>query len=736
MSNLKFYENNNGKTLICIGVGVLEVDGLYFKDYAGDGKLLPYADHRLSNEIRAQDLVNRMTVDEMLGLMLHSAHQTIPALPRTMMDQGMYNGLEFSESGANSWDLTDQQKKMIKQEHLRHLLATNYQDIETAVKWNNNLQRCAEATRLGIPVNISSDPRHGSGGDGVEFKSAEIPVSKWPEGIGMAATFDAEVARKYANIVSKEYRALGIATALGPQIDLATDPRWFRLNDTYGSHAKLVADLAKATCNGFQTTKQSLDGWGAESIVAMAKHWPGGGSGEGGRDAHYPFGKYAVYPGGNFEEHLIPFTEGAFKLDETKCCAAIMPYYNIPWGVGVENVAQAYNEYIIKDLLLEKYQYEGVVCTDWNITPDMTPSVGMYVMGGKPHGVEELSVAERYLKLMMNGVNQIACIDKADDIKKAYVLGCEKFGESAITEKVKISAFKTLLNMFRLGLFENPYLDVSESLTVIGCEAHLQAGFEAQLKSIIMLKNKNNVLPLRKHIKVYSPDRFIGKKTNFIRFEDDEKQIETVISSEYFEQVATPEEADVAIVFVENPLGNNGFEMEELKAGESGYSPISLQYRPYTAQHARENSIAGGDPREENPDRNYFGKSTTTANESDLDNVIAMKEKMNGKPVIVSMTVRNPAVMAELEPYADAILVEFGISKKAVYEVLTGGYEPSGLLPVQFPKDMETVEIHCEDVAFDIEAYSDELGHKYQFGFGMNYSGQIDDARTRKYRIN
>ena len=713
----------------------MEVDGLKFKDYASNGKLLPYADWRLDEYTRAIDLVERLTIDEMMGLMLHSAHQTIPARPRTMMNQGMYSGKEFSESEANPWDLTDQQMEMIEREHLRHILATNYENVETAVKWNNNLQKLAEKTGHGIPVNISSDPRHGSGGDGVEFKSAEIEVSKWPEGIGMAATFNPNIAREYANIVSKEYRALGIATALGPQIDLATDPRWFRLNDTYGSHSGLVADLAKATCDGFQTTENTETGWGMDSIIAMAKHWPGGGTGEGGRDAHYPFGKYAVYPGNNFDEHLIPFTKGVFNLDKTKHCAAIMPYYNIPWNQSGENVAQAYNEYIIKDLLLGKYEYEGVVCTDWNITSDMTPSVGMYVMGGKPHGVELLSVPERYLKLMMNGVNQIACIDSADDIKKAYELGCEQFGTDVMTEKIKLSAFKTLVNMFRLGLFENPYLDLEESQKIIGCNDHVEAGFNAQLASIVMLKNKNGILPLQKKIKVYSPDRYIGKKTNFIRFEDDEKHIKTVISAEYFEQVATSEEADVAIIFVENPLGNNGFEMAELKIGESGYSPISLQYRPYTAEHARGHSIAVGDPREVSQNRSYFGKSTTTANETDLDNVIETKKKMNGKPVIVSMTMNNPTIFAELEPYADVILVEFGVQKKAIYEVLTGGYEPTGLLPVQLPKNMETVEKHCEDVAFDIEAYTDELGHKYQFGFGINYSGKIDDERTKKYCI-
>ncbi len=125
------------------------------------------------------------------------------------------------------------------------------------------------------------------------------------EEIGLAATFDPDIVKRFGEIASKEYRALGIATALSPQIDMATDPRWGRFNGTFGEDPKLATDMARAYCDGFQTTRNGLDGtagWGADSVNAMVKHWPGGGSGEGGRDAHFNFGKYAVYPGGNFED--------------------------------------------------------------------------------------------------------------------------------------------------------------------------------------------------------------------------------------------------------------------------------------------------------------------------------------------------------------------------------------------------------------------------------------------------
>lgn len=112
-------------------------------------------------------------------------------------------------------------------------------------------------------------------------------------------------------------------------------------------------------------------------------------------------------------------------------------------------------------------------------------------------------------------------------------------------------------------------MELEESVKIIGCQEHAELGFEAQLKSVVMFKNKNNVLPLQKKIKVYSPDRYTAKRTNFIKFEDEERQSKSTISSEYFEQVNMSEDADIEIVFVVNPLVNNGFEMDELREGKS-----------------------------------------------------------------------------------------------------------------------------------------------------------------------
>ena len=203
-------------------------------------------------------------------------------------------------------------------------------------------------------------------------------------------------------------------------------------------------------------------------------------------------------------------------------------------------------------------------------------------------------------------------------------------------------------------------------------------------------------------------------------------------AADYFVVVDTPEEADAAVCFIESPI-SVGYDPEDRKRGGSGYVPVTLQYRPYEAKQARLHSLAGGDPLETSDDRSYRGKWNTAANEEDLDLVIETKKRMGERPVIVSVNLKNPMVMAELEPYADAVLVDYGVSPQAVLDVITGRFIPCGLLPLQMPADMDTVERQAEDEAFDMECYKDSEGHIYEFGFGMNYDGVIEDVRTEKY---
>ena len=323
--------NQKGKRLTMARASFKYCDGYAFKNLSGCDGLLPYEDWRLSAQERAKDLAKRLSVEQIAGLMLWSPHQLVPFVPGLPF-KGHYDGGEFIPGVTDPAALTDEQKKFVEEEQLRNFLLVNTESAATAARWNNALQAKAEQCQWGIPVCISSDPRHAAGKKGAEFSGTGKEVSRWPEGLGMAATFDPELMKQFAQVIAKEYRALGISQALGPQIDLATDPRWMRLEDTMGAQVDMVTAFAKAYCDGLQTTDGEVDGWGKDSVAAMVKHWPGGGTGEAGRDAHYAYGKYAVYPGGRFEEHKKPFTEGAFKLDgPTAKAAAVMPYYTVSW---------------------------------------------------------------------------------------------------------------------------------------------------------------------------------------------------------------------------------------------------------------------------------------------------------------------------------------------------------------------------------------------------------------------
>ncbi|RCW50222.1 glycoside hydrolase family 3 protein [Paenibacillus prosopidis] len=722
------------------GVSIINADGFAFKDLNKDGKLDKYEDWRLSPEERAKDLASKMSIEQIAGLMLYSGHQAVPASDGFF--SASYNGKPYSESGAKPYDLSDQQIEFLTRDHLRHVLLTSVESPEIAAHWNNNVQALAEGIGLGIPANNSSDPRHSSDASKEYNAGAGGAISMWPETLGLAAAFDPALVQKFGEIAAKEYRALGIATALSPQIDIATDPRWARFDGTFGEDPKLSADLAQAYIDGFQTSTKEraiVDGWGYDSVNAMVKHWPGGGSGEGGRDAHFGYGKYAVYPGNNFEEHLIPFLEGAFQLKGgTEKASAIMPYYTISYNqdqVNGENVGNSYNAHIIGDLLRHKYGYDGVVCTDWAITDDEGPDISRLFPGGRSWGVEQgYTVAERHYKALMAGVDQFGGNNDAGPVLEAYRIGVAEHGEAYMRGRFEQSAVRLLKNMFRVGLFENPYCEAEETARIIGHADYMTAGYEAQLKSVVLLKNKGQVLPLQKMKTVYIPKRHRQAGTSWFGFPTpayDGYPVSLDVVRKYFNITDDPETADFALVFITGADSGSGYSKADAEAGGNGYVPISLQYGPYTAEHARETSIAGDERDVLN--RTYKGKTISAVNVSDLEAVLKAKEVMKGKPVIVSLQLSKPSIVAEFEAAADAIVAAFGVQDQAVLDIITGEAEPSALLPMQMPANMKTVEEQFEDVPHDMEVHVDSEGNAYDFAYGLNWSGVISDGRTERY---
>jgi len=749
VSHWSEYSNKNG---ICLreqsggptlgwsedsGLKVLQIGNKYYKDFDRDGELDVYEDWSSKPEERAADLVSKLSIEEMAGLMLCSHMQNVPG-----SDVNHYGGKIFKESDANAWDLTDEQKEFLDRHQVRSILMAAVESLESEAKWVNNVQKYAEGLGHGIPVVILSDPRNGGNSD-MEFEAGcGGDISVWPNSIAMGATFDPSIAEEFGRVASAEYRAMGISTALSPQIDIAPEPRWWRFDGTYGEGVELTTDMARAYCDGFQTSpkgKRISGVWGYESVNAMAKHWYGYGAQEGGREGHFATGEYSVFPGGNLAMFKKPYVDGAFKLKGgSGCVAAVMTCYTIlkdqdPSG---ENVAVSYSDKFIAQDLRRDCKFDGIICTDWDVTFDCT-DLGPWGKG-KPWGVEDLSVAERHYRILRVGIDQFGGCNDIRPVMKAYDMWVRDFGEESARKRFEESAYRILLAMFRTGVFENPYVDYDSARTVVGSSAFMEAGYKAQQKSVVMLKNAGSPLPLAAGVKVYVPKRHFPAIPGVWGGMSEDKVdyvVRPELMSKYFELTDCPDSADVALVFIEAPALNIGWDRKDLENGGNGYVPVSLQYEDYTAEYAREVSLAGGNPLEPFTNRSFKGKTVKTYNRDDMLLVRQTRELMGDKPVILSIGADKPFVPAEVEPYADAVVLSFGVQRQVVLDIVSGAVEPCGLLPMQLPADMKTVELQKEDVPLDMECYRDSEGNAYDYAFGMNWRGVINDARVRKYGL-
>ena len=376
---------------------VIEVDGLKFRDLNRDGKLEPFEDWRLSAEARAADLVSRLSLEEKAGLMMHAS---APAAGSPDIGRGTEYDLEKSGS-------------LIDNKKVTTFITRLTGDASSLAKQNNHLQEIAEKTRFGIPLTISTDPRNifnsilGMSSDAGSF-------SLWPDMTGFGALNDPAVTRNFGDIARREYLAVGIQEALAPQADMATEPRWPRMDGTFGEDSKIDKAMVEAFVAGFQDGETGLH---PGSVMCVVKHWAGYGAMKGGLDGHNSYSRHAVFPGHNFEEHLVPF-EGAFSAH----VGGVMPTYAILDGVTIdgkplEAVSPSYSKQMVTGLLRDKYKFDGIVLTDWLITSDCkgecldgaTPGVAPGIKAGEfgmPWGVETLTPQQRYAKALEAGVDQ------------------------------------------------------------------------------------------------------------------------------------------------------------------------------------------------------------------------------------------------------------------------------------------------------------------------------------------
>ena len=465
-----------------------------FRDLNKNQQLDIYEDARISSALRVNDLLSQMTIEEKVGLMFHPPFTVNPGIGMRIYEI-LIRGNQFTESH-------------IIKKHINHFNLYGNPDPVKLAKRINQLQNYAARSRLGIPLTISSDPIHEvERGGGIASFSVQ-GFSKWPSQLGLAATRDAELVKKFADIARQEYLAVGIRTALHPMADLATDPRWARNFGTFGSDSKLSASLTLAYMDGFQGENIN-----SQSVLTMVKHFPGGGPQENGLDAHLMSGKNQVYPGKMFDYHLEPFIEAI-----NNNLKVIMPYYGITVDQSKENVAIGFNRYLLNDLLREKLNYDGVICSDWGI------------ITGRHWGVTNLTIPERYIKAINAGIDQFGGEMHPEIV--VQLVKENKIDESRIDQSVR----RILRNKFELGLFDDPFVDIESVDKLINTQITQKLALDAQRKSVVMLKN-SNLLPLTEETKIY---------VDGMEFKDSA-----------INKVNTIEEADVILMYLHTVFNGN-----------------------------------------------------------------------------------------------------------------------------------------------------------------------------------
>ncbi|MEU4162176.1 glycoside hydrolase family 3 N-terminal domain-containing protein [Actinoplanes sp. NPDC026670] len=627
----------------------------------------PYQNPGLPIEDRVSDLLARLTLAEKAGLMFHTMIAVHP-------DGTIADGNEMIPSAS----------ALLQDKLINHVNILTFAPVppERLAEWHNRIQEIAAGVGHGIPVTVSTDPRHGVI-DNPAASAASGGFSAWPEPIGLGATKDPSLVREFADIVRQEYLATGIRVALHPMADLATEPRWARTNGTLGSDAELVSSMIREYVLGLQGPAL-----GTSSVAAMVKHFPGAGPQKDGEDAHFAYGREQVYPGGMWDYHLKPF-EGAFETG----VAQVMPYYGMPVDTSYEEVGFGFNRDILEGLLRGRYGFDGVICTDWGLVTDAM------IMGtdmpARAWGVEHLDRHSRVLRILEAGADQLGgehCPELIIDL-----VADGRLPES----RIDVSVRRILRDKFRLGLFDDRrYVDPAAAARIAGRPRFRAAGLAAQRRSIVLLTNHPSppstsspasvpatpTAPTSTPLTAAAPPSPAASPTA------------TATAS-----APPPSTAPISV-----PAGSASFSAtlplaEGIAVYLDGVDPVvaagyaKVVDDPAAADVAIVRRAAPFEPRGGGFET-FFHAGRLEWTPDELAPVLELTATL---PTVVDVWLDRPAVLTPLASTAAALTGSFGSSDEALLDVLFGRCPATGTLPFELPSSMAEVEASREDVPND-----------------------------------
>ena len=646
----------------------LTVDRLTFKDLNANGRLDPYEDWRLPVAERVNDLVGRMTLEEKAGMLLINTLNAEPGGRLSDRGVGLIEGEKMTRFIFRNTVTPSPEPPAAggRGGGMAGAQVTAYE----AAQFTNLVQELAEGTRLGIPVVFKSNARNHYERDarwGISVAAGAF--SEWPKESGLAATRDTALIAEFGRTMAQEWTAIGLRGMYGYMADLSTEPRWYRVHETFTEDADLASSIVTTLVKSIQGERL-----GPGSVALTIKHFPGGGPQEGGADPHYDFGKNQAYPTNGFAYHLKPF-RAAIAAD----VSAVMPYYGIPVGQRYtpSDVGMAFSKGIVTALLRDTLGFQGYLNSDTGI------------IGQRAWGLEGKSVDDQIVVAIDAGIDVLSGFESNRQVSNLVKTG--RITEARLDQSVR----RLLAEQFRLGLFEDPYVDADRAAYLVGNRAVQQKAEEAQRKSIVLLQNRGGLLPLRTPtanapVRLYT----MGMRADVLR--DPRWGGYAVTSGDYDaakgeRRAPVPAGTDYAVVRVE--VSNQGARPDLFFGGAN---PDEL------------NLLAFSD----------MAKAKSWKVSPSLEDIQAVMREAGPQKTVLAIYFRQPYVLDEASGLrqAGALVATFGVRDAAIMDVLTGRAKPTGKLPFALASNARAIVTQAPDAP----GY-DRADTLYPFGFGLGY---------------